>query len=117
MKLDSWAWSFTNLPFGKDAPVTRSGSPSFSLRVFIIYNEQVNQRGIETRDKRHTQCGKKTTPSSAMNSKTPACVLAAAFSGFLNWNIQGEGKFNVVSLARADGGMRTENKNQQNYVR
>jgi len=80
------AWNLTNLPLGNSVPVIRIGSPSLSLSVLII------------------QYGKWTTPSSAINSKTPACVDAAGFAGFRSWNIHGEARSRFVRFARAEGG-------------
>lgn len=66
------------------------GSPSFKRRVFII------------------QYGRCTTPSSAINSSTPAWVEAAGLEGFRNWNIHGESKSRFVRFARAEGGIITD---------
>ena len=66
------------------------GSPSFSLRVFII------------------QYGRCTHPSSAMNSRTPACVEAAGLPGFRSLKTHGDSRSNCVRWASADGGRMTE---------
>jgi hypothetical protein len=53
-----------------------------------------------------TQKGRYIFPSSAMNSKTPACVMVS-FAPFINSKSIGYVMCNRVSLSRAEGGMMT----------
>ena len=82
-------WSLMNRPFGRSVLVILIGSPSSSRKLFII------------------QYGRFTHPSSAMNSRTPACVEAAGFWGLESLNIHGDSMSNAERFAKAEGGMMT----------